>query len=336
MRRVLGIGDLALVVAVVLVVVDSGGIAFADLAQADGIVVHLASCLAVVAALVRCGQVPALGWLPRTLVAPTPVSALLHAGLVNAGGVILIRFGPLVARSTVATAVGIVAATASMVLGAAIMRGRSEVKTALVWSTTAQMGFMIVQVLVGLGAAAAAHLIAHGAYKSNLFLTSGSALERPAPSTSVRTPAHRAVAAVLTAAVTWLAVWVAGYDGDAHGGAAWLLVGFVALTVFALVDAPSGVARRASIRSVVALVAVAAAVTVYLELIVRFEHWLALPLPAPDGAVGWVVAVIAAVVAAAGMTGVRGGSLPASNVIHARLIAVARRPALDTLTEDCL
>lgn len=333
MRRVLGAGDLALVTGVVLVVVDSDGIAFAELARTDGAVMHLASCLVVVAALARCSQVPAHGWLPRTLVAPTPVSALLHAGLVNAGGVIAIRFAPLVARSTGATAVGIVAATASMVVGVAIMRGRSEVKTALVWSTTAQMGFMIVQVLVGLGAAAAAHLIAHGAYKSNLFLTSGSTLERPVRSIPVRTPAHRVVAGALTAAVTWSAVWVAGYDVDAHGGAAWLLVAFVALTVFALLDAPNGVARGLSLRAVVALVGLAAAATVYLELISRFEHWLALPLPDPDGAVGWVVAVIVAVVVGAAATGDHGTSLPASDLIRARLIAAARRPALDTVAD---
>ena len=67
-----------------------------------------------------------------------------------------------------------------MTAAMAVMRLRSEVKSALVWSTVAQMGFMLTQALVGLGAAAAAHLIAHGAYKSHLFLASGSTIEHPA------------------------------------------------------------------------------------------------------------------------------------------------------------
>ena len=55
-----------------------------------GPVVALAAALVVIAALSRSAQVPFHRWLPATLAAPTPVSALLHAGVVNAGGVLLI------------------------------------------------------------------------------------------------------------------------------------------------------------------------------------------------------------------------------------------------------
>ena len=49
------------------------------------------------AALLKCAQLPFHGWLIQVMEAPTPVSALLHAGVVNLGGFVLMRFAPLVA-----------------------------------------------------------------------------------------------------------------------------------------------------------------------------------------------------------------------------------------------
>ena len=47
------------------------------------------------AALLKCAQLPFHGWLIQVMEAPTPVSALLHAGVVNLGGFVLMRFAPL-------------------------------------------------------------------------------------------------------------------------------------------------------------------------------------------------------------------------------------------------
>ena len=49
--------------------------------------------LLVVAALGRSAQIPFHRWLPATLSAPTPVSALLHAGVVNAGAILVRQRG---------------------------------------------------------------------------------------------------------------------------------------------------------------------------------------------------------------------------------------------------
>ncbi len=54
----------------------------------------VAALLLVVAAAARCALPPFSGWLLSSMTAPTPVSALMHAGLVNAGGFLLIRFAP--------------------------------------------------------------------------------------------------------------------------------------------------------------------------------------------------------------------------------------------------
>ncbi len=140
---------------------------------------RFASAIAVliaVAALSRTAQIPFHRWLPATLAAPTPVSALLHAGVVNGGGVLLVK---LAAFSTPPAAVIVIAAgIASMGYGVLMMLARPDIKGALTYSTMAQMGFMMLTCGLGLWAAAVIHLIGHGFYKATLFLSSGTAIAR--------------------------------------------------------------------------------------------------------------------------------------------------------------
>ena len=57
--------------------------------------------------------------------------------------------------------------------GAAVMLTQSAVKTALAWSTVAQMGFMLLQCGLGLWALALLHIVAHSLYKAHAFLSLG-------------------------------------------------------------------------------------------------------------------------------------------------------------------
>lgn len=133
----------------------------------------LVAVLVVVAGVSRSALLPLHRWLPATLAAPTPVSALLHAGVVNGAGVLLLAVGPLVLASTVGTwlAFGLAATTAVVALG--VMLVRADVKGALAWSTSAQMGFMVVLVTIGAFGAALVHLVGHGLYKAAAFLGAG-------------------------------------------------------------------------------------------------------------------------------------------------------------------
>ena len=171
------IGDAALWVAVAAATWTWGPIELGDLepGQATGAPAAAVAILVVVAALSRSAQIPFHRWLPATLSAPTPVSALLHAGVVNAGGILLVRLAPL-AADDLARALAVLAGAATMVYGAVVMLVKPDVKGALVNSTSAQMGFMILTCGLGLWAAAVIHLVAHGFYKSTLFLSSGSAI----------------------------------------------------------------------------------------------------------------------------------------------------------------
>ena len=60
---------------------------------------QVAACLIALAALIKCAQLPFHGWLIQVVESPTPVSALLHAGVINLGGYLLLLFTPLVAQS---------------------------------------------------------------------------------------------------------------------------------------------------------------------------------------------------------------------------------------------
>ena len=169
------IGDLALWAAVIAATATWGTVDLRGVGKIDGPLVGVLGVLVVVAALSRSAQVPFHRWLPATLAAPTPVSALLHAGVVNAGGILLIRMAPLAATGP-ARALTIGAGAATMLYGATVMLVKPDVKGALAHSTTAQMGFMILTCGLGLWAAAVIHLTAHGFYKATLFLSSGSAV----------------------------------------------------------------------------------------------------------------------------------------------------------------
>ncbi len=330
MAMVLLGGDALLAIAVVIIAIDTSTTGPGALASVHGAAAQAAGVLVVLAALVRCAQIPFHGWLPRTLVAPTPASALLHAGLVNAGGLILIRFAPLVARSLSATILGIALATTGIVVGAAIMQTRSEVKSALVWSTTAQMGFMLVQVLVGIGPAAAVHLIAHGAYKSNLFLMSGSTIEHePEPHHRVA-PVHHIAAFTLAVAAVSGAIAITGYHLTAYGGAAVLIPAFAVLTLQSVLAGRMGMKRRAARSTIGLVVGLATATVAYLALIVWFESWLHLPEAIPAGA--RTLAIVVVLVVLLGSVLVTGSPVVPMRLalpIRAHVLAAARRPILD-------
>lgn len=243
-RRTTGrfaIGDAALIVAAG-VLIGAGGTDLA-LAEVGGVVAALPVPLAVVVgmmlvlpALARSSQIPFHGWLPATLAAPTPVSALLHAGVVNAGAVLLIRFSPAIAGSAVVMAVIFVAGAATLVYASAVRLTKPDIKGRLVFSTMAQMGFMIMACALGAYAAAVFHLIAHGLYKSALFLAAGggvnrSALRRAWPARAQTSPVRTGSAVLLALLVPIAALGGARVLFAAEISAASLaLLAFVAFT----------------------------------------------------------------------------------------------------------
>jgi len=138
---------------------------------------QVASMLLALAALVKCAQLPLHGWLIQVVEAPTPVSALLHAGIINLGGYLMILFAPLIMLSDIAQWLLLIVGGITTVLAALVMMTRTSVKVRLAWSTMSQMGLMLVECALGLFELALLHLVAHSCYKAYSFLNSGSEVE---------------------------------------------------------------------------------------------------------------------------------------------------------------
>ncbi|WP_302172929.1 NADH-quinone oxidoreductase subunit L [uncultured Hydrogenophaga sp.] len=132
-----------------------------------------AVCLAL-AVVLRTALLPVHGWLIQVMEAPTPVSALLHAGVVNLGGFVLIRFSPLLDAAPLARWLLVAVGLTTALLAGLVMLTRISVKVRLAWSTVAQMGFMVMECGLGLYTLAALHLLGHSLYKAHAFLSASS------------------------------------------------------------------------------------------------------------------------------------------------------------------
>jgi NAD(P)H-quinone oxidoreductase subunit 5 len=118
---------------------------------------------------------------------PTPVSALMHAGIINAGGILVIRLSPVITLSPAALDILCFAGAFTALFGSVVMLTQASIKRSLAFSTVAQMGFMMLECGLGAFHLALLHLVAHSLYKSHAFLSSGGAVltgkkaERKAP-----------------------------------------------------------------------------------------------------------------------------------------------------------
>jgi NAD(P)H-quinone oxidoreductase subunit 5 len=168
LARAFGTGDLALLA-------ERATDAAAAGTTPDG--VGLAIALLVASAALKSAQFPTHGWLAEMMETPTPVSALLHAGILNGGTFLIVRLAPAVLLAPAAMDAMILIGGVTALIMSVVMVTQSSIKTQLAYSSAAHMGFMLL--LCGLGAfpVAILHLIAHSFYKAHAFLSSGSAVE---------------------------------------------------------------------------------------------------------------------------------------------------------------
>lgn len=144
-----------------------------------GMSVNLSFALSLMAlaAVLKSVQVPFHTWLFGVLESPTPVSALLHAGLLNAGPFLILRFSPLFVANGPGPLVLIAFGAVSALYGSIVRTTQPRVKTALAYSSVGHMGFSLLLCGFGFFSAALLHLVAHSFYKAHSFLRSGSAVD---------------------------------------------------------------------------------------------------------------------------------------------------------------
>ncbi|MCG2626302.1 hypothetical protein L6654_06650 [Bradyrhizobium sp. WYCCWR 13023] len=178
------LGDGCLAIAAVLLYLHFGTLEVADLAtkarsgaEIGSPAISAAALLIVVTAMLKSAQLPLHGWLSEVMETPTPVSALLHAGIINAGGFLALRLGDVLLLATPALNVLAVVGGITALFGSLVMLTQTSVKVQLAYSTVAQMGFMLLQCGLGAFSAALLHIVAHSLYKAHAFLSSGSIID---------------------------------------------------------------------------------------------------------------------------------------------------------------
>lgn len=174
------IGDLFLIVAVGLLAYTYKTFhlqtILEEVSKGNSPLVETVGILLVLSAFAKSAQVPFHIWLPYTMAGPTPVSALMHAGIVNAGGFLINRFAPLYSQAEYGLHLAFWVGLLTAILGSALMLMQTDIKKALGYSTVGQMGYMIMECGVGAFALAIYHLIAHGIFKATLFMGSGNVI----------------------------------------------------------------------------------------------------------------------------------------------------------------
>lgn len=226
------LGDLCLVAAMVLLYRQFGTLdipALLEHARALHIAgaapgnAPVAALLLVIAALLKSAQFPLHGWLLEVMETPTPVSALLHAGIVNAGGFLVLRLGELISLSPATLELMAVVGAITALFGSLVMLTQTSVKVALAYSTIGQMGFMMLECGLGAFPAALLHLIGHSLYKAHAFLSSGSIIDlsRAAwtPQADAKPhPARLALASISMIALALGAGWLFGVTVSGQPG----------------------------------------------------------------------------------------------------------------------
>ena len=293
------VSEVALLFAVLFLVQSYGTTDIATIlgaVQPDALTIT-ASLLIAAAAVLASAQFPAHGWLTEVMEAPTPVSALLHAGVINAGGFLLIRFADVMLAAPGVMALLVMLGGFTALFGGLVMLTQPAVKTSLAWSTIAQMGFMVLQCGLALFPLALLHIVAHSLYKAHAFLSAGEAVNNVA---AIRRPGPVAVPGfgkVLQAFAVAIAIYgvvglIFGFDGKSVQAIALgmiLIFGVAYLLAQGFADmAPAALTRRT------AIYAVATSVSYFLlQTAASYVTAGTLPATPAPGPLEWALIVLA-------------------------------------------
>jgi NAD(P)H-quinone oxidoreductase subunit 5 len=303
---------------------------------APSTVVLLAAGALLLAAMVQSALVPFQAWLLASMTAPTPASALMHAGFVNAGGILLVRFAPVVTVEPAFMLLVAAVGAASALLGKLLKSVQVDVKTRLGCSTVGQMGFMILQAGIGFFGAATTHLVLHGFYKAYLFLSSGEEVEHTSPDGASRTTGGPGAVGTVVVVLTALAggAVFAGVTGKGTSlDSGLLLTGLVVLTTMhATRQALRNDALPAGYRYGAVPLVFLPAVAVYAAVYVAVTGVMAgLPVVTAPAELTVVHGVIAAAFLAA-YVAIETGVYRHSNRLYVALVNATRPPSQTSLT----
>lgn len=170
------LGGLAFAGALIWLASTSGGMELDKLIATGGIIALIPAVLISFAGITKSAQFPFSSWLVGAMIAPTPVSALLHSStMVKAGVYVMVRFAPVLQGTTPGYMIALVGGF-TFLLASAIAISQSNAKKVLAYSTIANLGLIVA--CAGIGTyeaiwAAILLIIFHAVSKSLLFLCVG-------------------------------------------------------------------------------------------------------------------------------------------------------------------
>jgi NAD(P)H-quinone oxidoreductase subunit 5 len=138
---------------------------------------YIAILFLILGSFMQSALFPFHKWLTSSLNSPTPVSSMMHAGIVNGGGYLLIKLAPLYSDNIFILNIIFIAGFISAFIGTIWKLMQNNNKNMLACSTVAQMGCMMMEIGLGLFSVALTHILLHSMFKSYLFFSSGSAAE---------------------------------------------------------------------------------------------------------------------------------------------------------------
>ena len=170
------LGGLVFAIGIVYLYTSSGVMELDKLIQLDQSYALLPAVCMAFAGLVKSAQFPFSSWLTGAMVAPTPVSALLHSStMVKAGVYIILRMAPAL-ENTVAAKMLMLIGGVSFIITAFIAISQSNAKKVLAYSTISNLGLIVACAGINTSAAvwsALLLIIFHAVAKSLLFLCVG-------------------------------------------------------------------------------------------------------------------------------------------------------------------
>ena len=141
----------------------------------------------VIAAFGKSAQFLLHTWLPLSMEGPTPVSALLHAATLVAGGTyLLLRCSAIVSASTAALLIAALIGSITAILAASTALFQSDQKRIIAYSTMSQFGYLTASIGLGQTGSTLFHLSSHSGFKALLFITAGGVIHSAADEQDIK------------------------------------------------------------------------------------------------------------------------------------------------------